>query len=278
MEAKLVAFSSRTGLRFNDYNLLLDALTHTSFAQKSETTGRHQLLGMDGRNRANGFVGKKVLELYVSQFVLAKFPSLPPQVCESIVQAYIGQTSLSSVGKSFGVQFVMRWKLTDKASSEQAPLGPPAVSSWVVESLVGALFADQGAEVTKKFIQEKILSRSVSADMHYDAYVKMNKPRQLLSYLMKSLGQTPPVARLLKETGRHSHSPVFIVGMYSGFQKIGEGYGSSLKMAENRAIRDALIKHYVAEIQKVSVPLDFTPEEDISFLAPENSSASSSHH
>jgi dsRNA-specific ribonuclease len=39
---------------------------------------------------------------------------------------------------------------------------------------------------------------------------------------------------LLKETGRQSHAPVFIVGMYSGFEKIGEGYGSSLKMAENR--------------------------------------------
>jgi large subunit ribosomal protein L44 len=39
---------------------------------------------------------------------------------------------------------------------------------------------------------------------------------------------------LIKETGRHSASPVFIVGMYSGFEKIGEGYGSSLQMAETR--------------------------------------------
>lgn len=41
---------------------------------------------------------------------------------------------------------------------------------------------------------------------------------------------------LLKETGRISENPIFIVGMYSGVDKIGEGYGSSLKMAETRVL------------------------------------------
>lgn len=40
--------------------------------------------------------------------------------------------------------------------------------------------------------------------------------------------------RLLKETGRFSNSPVFVVGIYSGQDKLGEGFGSSLKMAEYR--------------------------------------------
>ena len=41
-------------------------------------------------------------------------------------------------------------------------------------------------------------------------------------------------SRLLKETGRYSISPVFVVGIYSGADKLGEGFGSSLKMAEFR--------------------------------------------
>jgi large subunit ribosomal protein L44 len=40
--------------------------------------------------------------------------------------------------------------------------------------------------------------------------------------------------RLLKETGRFSNSPVFVVGVYSGAEQLGEGFGSSLKMAEYR--------------------------------------------
>lgn len=40
--------------------------------------------------------------------------------------------------------------------------------------------------------------------------------------------------RLLKETGRFSNSPVFVVGIYSGNEQLGEGFGSSLNMAEYR--------------------------------------------
>jgi large subunit ribosomal protein L44 len=50
---------------------------------------------------------------------------------------------------------------------------------------------------------------------------------------------------LLKETGRLSISPVFVVGVYSGADKLGEGFGSSLKMAEFRAAEDALLRLYL---------------------------------
>ena len=40
--------------------------------------------------------------------------------------------------------------------------------------------------------------------------------------------------RLLKETGRFSNSPIFVVGIYSGPDQLGEGFGSSLRMAEYR--------------------------------------------
>jgi large subunit ribosomal protein L44 len=38
----------------------------------------------------------------------------------------------------------------------------------------------------------------------------------------------------LSETGRFSNSPVFVVGVFSGSDKLGEGFGASLKMAEYR--------------------------------------------
>ena len=59
---------------------------------------------------------------------------------------------------------------------------------------------------------------------------------------------SPPlthVSRLLKETGRFTNSPVFVVGIYSGADEIGQGFGSSLKMAEFRAAEDALHRVYL---------------------------------
>jgi large subunit ribosomal protein L44 len=45
---------------------------------------------------------------------------------------------------------------------------------------------------------------------------------------------TESLSRLLKETGRFSIAPVFVVGIYFGQDKLGEGFGSSLSMAEFR--------------------------------------------
>ena len=42
--------------------------------------------------------------------------------------------------------------------------------------------------------------------------------------------------RLLKETGRLSKEPIFVVGIYSAELKIGEGFGKSLRIAENRVL------------------------------------------
>lgn len=74
-------------------------------------------------------------------------------------------------------------------------------------------------------------------------------------------------SRLIKESGRLSNRAVFVVGMYSGIEKIGQGYGSSLKMAETRAVKDALLTYYSTELKSVKLPSDIDEDdESISFL------------
>jgi hypothetical protein len=51
---------------------------------------------------------------------------------------------------------------------------------------------------------------------------------------------TNVVNRLLRETGRLSSAPIFVVGVFTGKDKLGEGFGSSLKMAEYRVRRARL--------------------------------------
>ncbi len=73
--------------------------------------------------------------------------------------------------------------------------------------------------------------------------------------------------RLLQETGRLSANPLYVVGIYSGTEKIGEGYGDSKKMAEYRASRDALMKHYTLESQSIKFPnFDTSTPEEITFF------------
>lgn len=59
--------------------------------------------------------------------------------------------------------------------------------------------------------------------------------------------RTEVTLRLLKETGRFSVSPVFVVGIYSGQDKLGEGFGSSLSMAEFRVRMPNSMAHPVSD-------------------------------
>ena len=141
---------------------------------------------------------------------------------------------------------LMRWK-NSKEDIEKGPLmkkkekteekikgdfGEGAAIASVVEGLVGALYLESGIGVARKFIEAHFLSRQIDLKAHVDLYLKLQEPRLLLWRICKKNELAPPVARLLKETGKYSSSPVFIVGMFSGVNQIGEGYGSSKKMAE----------------------------------------------
>ncbi len=79
-------------------------------------------------------------------------------------------------------------------------------------------------DTVAKFGREKPVSRSVH---HHPAAI-----------LVTCCGINGTVYRLLRETGRLSNSPVYVVGVYSGTDKLGEGFGSSLKMAEFRVSID----------------------------------------
>ena len=53
------------------------------------------------------------------------------------------------------------------------------------------------------------------------------------------------MARLISETGRFSRHPVFVVGVFSGNDKLGEASGSSPNEARIRASAQALKSWYL---------------------------------
>ncbi|KAJ3059842.1 hypothetical protein HDU98_004137 [Podochytrium sp. JEL0797] len=151
----------------------------------------------------------------------------------------------------------MRW---NKKHSEK---DPAVVVARVVQQLVGSLYEEQGAKAVNSFITNHIHSRTVDVASH----LKLNNnPKQVLRQLLKDQNKQSPVSRMLKETGRLSTNPVFIVGVYSGIDKLGEGYGSSIAMAETRACKNALERHFTKEIKDVQLPADLLEEANVSFM------------
>ncbi|KAJ3288405.1 hypothetical protein HK104_008187 [Borealophlyctis nickersoniae] len=245
----MAAFVARSGLPITDPNVLREALTHTSCRRTDPNSGFERL----------HMLGEKVLSLYATEYVQSRYPRLPADIVENVANSYVGQRALMDVGTTLGVHQVMRWK--GNAEEGSRPDGQSAVTGGVMQALIGALYQDKGAKVTRQYVSAHFLSRAVDMDAHF----KLANPKYLLNKIVEQKGQPRPVARLLKETGRLSRTPVFIVGMYSGILKIGEGYGSSMKMAEIRAVKDALQKHYMTEVKEVTVPSE-VDEDGITFF------------
>ncbi|KAK2463699.1 hypothetical protein APHAL10511_004450 [Amanita phalloides] len=111
--------------------------------------------------------------------------------------------------------------------------------------------------------------------------IKFDNPKKALIEMVNKFGRDPPKSRLLAETGRFSNSPVYVVGIYSGADKLGEGFGSSLKMAEFRAAEDALHRVYLTKTPDHLIHLPSstftpgigdvfsTPQEYIPYAAPD---------
>ncbi|KAF9359440.1 hypothetical protein BGX26_012340 [Mortierella sp. AD094] len=236
----VVAFAHRLGLNnLKDQTLLMRIVTHPSYERVGVQTNE----GLDT-------LGAMALEMYVLEYLHVKYPKLPTQTLQEAVAVYTRTSTLEIMAKEFGVDDVARWVRSKPEVGHQ--LSSKTVKASVVRAVVGALYADQGPIKAREFIHAHFLSR----ELDLASLLQLEEPKRYLSYLMKRLGRESPVARLMSETGRTSKAPVFIVGVYSGTEKIGEGFGSSLKMAEFRANTDALKKYYMEEIKDFGLPSD----------------------
>ncbi|CAD0084446.1 unnamed protein product [Aureobasidium vineae] len=130
------------------------------------------------------------------------------------------------------------------STSSQSPDGAVTTeeaSASFINAVFGALYLHAGVQATQAFHQAHILSRHIPLHTLFS----FTHPTRDLSRLCAREGFEPPVARLLSETGRHSRSPVFVVGVYSGSDKLGEAAGSSLDEARVRATAAALRSWYL---------------------------------
>ncbi|KAI9816227.1 MAG: hypothetical protein M1827_001828 [Pycnora praestabilis] len=125
-------------------------------------------------------------------------------------------------------------------------------STNFVRAVVGAIYLHSGRPAAKTFFKEHILSRQLSISALFD----FKQPTRDLSRLCAREGFEPPVARLISETGRKSRHPVFVVGVYSGQDKLGEGSGGSLDEARIRAAVAALKGWYLYRPLDVVLPSD----------------------
>jgi len=105
------------------------------------------------------------------------------------------------------------------------------------ESVLGAVYLDQGFEAARQFIHKHLLAESdeIVADKRHTNY------KSHLQEYVQSTYRTHPVYRIRSEFGP-DHSKHFMVEVMVGRRTLGEGRGHNKKEAEQAAARDAIEK------------------------------------
>lgn len=140
-----------------------------------------------------------------------------------------------------------------KGHEADAPLPTEHAYANFVRAVVGSVYLHSGSAAAKKFVKDHILSRY----LQISSLFQFKEPARELSRLCAREGFEYPVARVLSETGRRSRHPVFVVGIYSGNDMLGEGSGASLHEARVRACVHGLKAWYMySPGANVRVPSD----------------------
>ncbi|QUC16690.1 uncharacterized protein UV8b_00931 [Ustilaginoidea virens] len=153
---------------------------------------------------------------------------------------------------------------SDEAQQEPEVLLHDAFGSFV-QAVVGSIYTHCGREAARTFVKAHILSRQLDPSSLFEFQL----PTRELTLLCAREGFEPPVARLESETGRMSRTPVYVVGIYSGKEKIGEAAGPSLDIARRKASMGALKAWYMySPGNKVRVPSDMMEPDAKPWQAP----------
>ncbi|KAI0910050.1 ribonuclease III [Ustulina deusta] len=126
-----------------------------------------------------------------------------------------------------------------------------------VRAVIGAVYLHCGGDAAKLFIRSHVLSRYLDLANLFS----FRLPQRELNRLCARENFDPPVARLLSETGRLSKTPVFVVGIYSGHDKLGEAPGANLDAAKVAASINALKSWYLYSPGQVALPSDTFAED-----------------
>lgn len=160
-----------------------------------------------------------------------------------------GMSSRTVYDDEFGE---LRAREDPTASEEGGTVGKSLeqASLTFVRALMGAIYLHCGRSSAKQFFREHISSRHLVVSDLFN----FRQPTRDLSRLCAREGFQSPVARMISETGRKSRHPVFVVGIFSGKEKLGEASGSSLDEARTRASVASLKSWYLYSPPEVRVP------------------------
>lgn len=216
-------FQEIIGYKFNDIELLHEALSHSSYANE----------GKKGRNSNERleFLGDSVLSIVVSTYLFDHFKHLPEGELTKIRASLVCEKALFVFAQQIRLgEFILLGKGEENTGGRERP----SIVSDAFEAVIAAVYLDGGMEAAKKHIL-----RFIPEDIDNRRSVSFNDYKTVLQEIIQ---QNPEekVEYVLKEQRGPAHDKAFVVQVCLNNNPIGTGEGRSKKQAEQMAAKEAL--------------------------------------
>jgi len=223
----LAQLESSIGYTFNNPNLLDEALTHRSYL--NESCGR----AVKDNERLE-FFGDAVLDFFLSQLLLERFPDSREGELTRIRASVVDEEALAIMAQSIGLGNHLRLGRGEERSGGR---GKKSLLADAYEALLAAIYLDGGVKPLRRLVEshlDYLLTR------RNDASASRDFKTEFQELVQSRLGMTPHYE--LRETAGPDHDRVFTVAAFAGTECMGEGAGRSKKEAEQAAARMALAR------------------------------------
>jgi ribonuclease-3 len=219
------------GHRFQRQELLLQALTHSSYTHESDTVLPESDAGSQ-HNEQMEFLGDAVLGFLVSAQLVEQLPEASEGRLSKIKAHLVSANHLYDIALQIGLGQFLR---LGKGEEKNGGRGKRALLVDAMEAVIAALYLDGGVAAAEEFV-----TRHVVGDLDANAEAaQVDDHKTALQELAQSRQLPHPRYRIVQEKGPE-HRKVFVVEVRIGEESVATAEGGTKKRAEQAAARAAL--------------------------------------
>lgn len=210
--------------KFNNINLLKNALTHSSYA--------NEVRGGTTSNERLEFLGDSVLSIIVSEHIFKRFPDMPEGELTRLRSSLVCEKALCGFSRELCLGEHLRLgRGEDKGGGRERD----SILADAFEAVLASIYLDGGMDAAKQFVL-----RFVLRELHSNN--EENDFKDYKTLLQEIIQRNPEESVTYILTGEEGpdHDKRFTVEVRLNSNKIGVGSGKSKKRAEQMAAKQAL--------------------------------------
>lgn len=226
MNKNIPQFEKKIGYRFKNKDILIQALTHSSYAYENQKN-------VDSDNETMEFLGDSVLGLIIADYLYSAYSAISEGELSKLKATAANTTSLSSFGKRIKLD---KYILLGKGEEKSGGRKKRTILAGAFEALIAAIYLDGGLKAANSFLTPQL--EYIFKKIRAESYHVNNYKSALQEYLQKE-NLPAPAYKTVTATGP-DHKKCFIIEVLLEKKPLAKAKGRSKKDAEQRAAQKAL--------------------------------------